>query len=63
MASDVNLTVYNMLGQRVATLLNESRNAGRYSVSFDASSLSSGLYFYRLEAGTFMQTRQMMLIK
>lgn len=62
-ASDVKLTVYNMLGQRVGTLLNESRAAGRYTVSFDASSLSSGLYVYQLEAGSFKQTRQMMLIK
>lgn len=59
----VHLSVYNMLGQQVTTLVNENRCAGRYEVSFDASSLSSGLYLYRLQAGDFVKSRQMMLVK
>jgi len=57
------LHIYNTLGRRVATLVNEPRNAGWHEVSFDASNLSSGIYFYRLQAGSHTQTRQMMLIK
>lgn len=62
-ASKVSLTVYNMLGQRVATLVNEQRPAGFYELSFDASALASGTYIYRLEAGGKVATQKMMLIK
>lgn len=52
-----------MLGQHVATLVDESQQPGHYEVSFDASNLSSGTYIYRLEAGEFTETRQMMFVK
>ena len=62
---NVRLSVYNVLGQRVATLLSgESMQAGPHTVTFDASELTSGMYFYRIDAGTsFSKTRTMMLLK
>ena len=62
-ASDVQLTVFNLLGQRVATLIDGSRTAGEYSVRFDARNLASGVYFYMLQAGDFTLQRKMTLIK
>ncbi len=63
----VTLKVYNILGQEVATLVNEKQEAGRYEVEFDASSakggLSSGVYFYRLVAGEYVSTKKLILIK
>lgn len=63
-ASDVTLTVYNVLGQKVATLLTDAKmSSGSHTVGFDASGLSSGVYFYRLQAGNFVSQRSMTLIK
>ena len=62
-ATNVTLTVYNMLGQRVATLVSDFKAAGSYEVNFDASALASGSYMYRLEAGDRVSTQKMMLIK
>ena len=59
----VRLEVRNILGQRVATLVNERKNAGHYVVSLDGSTLSSGVYFYTIEAGDFRETHKMLLIK
>jgi hypothetical protein len=59
----VKLTVYNLLGKEVAVLVNGMRNAGSQSVTFDAKNLSSGVYFYKLEAGTSIAAKKMMLIK
>lgn len=59
----VTLKVYNLLGQEVATLVNEMQNAGNYIAKFDASSLSSGIYFYTLKAGNFTSTKKMILMK
>ena len=59
----VTLEVYNVLGQHVQTLVDETQNAGRYEVRFDASNLSSGTYIYRIVAGDFVDSRQMMLVK
>ncbi|MEO8512143.1 MAG: T9SS type A sorting domain-containing protein, partial [Ignavibacteria bacterium] len=60
---NVKLVIFDILGREVKTLVNEFRNAGSYEVNFDASSLSSGAYFYRLEAGEFTQTKKMLLVK
>lgn len=62
-ASDVTLRVYDVIGQHVSTLVNEQQSAGNYEVSFDATELPSGTYIYPLEAGEFVEARQMMLIK
>jgi hypothetical protein len=59
----VTLKVYNLLGQEVATLVNQVQAPGRYTVRFDSSRLSSGVYFYRLQAGSFVALRKMMLVK
>ncbi len=62
--SNVTLEVYNLLGQKVATLLqNEKLSAGAHSQKFDASSLASGMYVYRISTESFTQSRKMMLIK
>jgi len=61
--SHVTIKVYNMLGREVATLINQTKSAGRYTINFDASHLSSGMYIYRFEAGTKVMTKKLMLIK
>ena len=61
--SHVRLAVYNVLGQLVATLVDESEQAGYREVALNGNNLPSGLYFYRLTAGTFSETRKMLLIK
>jgi len=59
----VNIKVYDMLGREVAELVNEVKNAGRYIVGFNGSNLASGIYYYKIKAGSFEQTRRMVLIK
>ena len=61
--SEVTLKIYNTLGQEVRTLINEQMSAGSYNYDFDASSLSSGVYFYTLKAGDFVQSKKMILLK
>ncbi|MFH1194250.1 MAG: T9SS type A sorting domain-containing protein [bacterium] len=61
--SEVQLKVYDILGKKVATLINESKPAGNYEVKFDASNLSSGIYFYQLNAGSFTATKKLILLK
>ncbi len=62
-SAQVRLDVYSITGQRVATLVNEQQSAGAHQASFDASSLASGVYIYRLQAGNYVSSRQMTLIK
>jgi hypothetical protein len=59
----VNVSVFNLLGEKIATLVNTNMQAGRYEVNFNASSLSSGVYFYSIEAGNFKAVRKLMLMK
>ncbi|GBD88474.1 hypothetical protein BMS3Abin03_02410 [bacterium BMS3Abin03] len=59
----VTLKVYDILGSEVATLVNEEKSAGTYEVEFDASNLPSGIYFYRLESGSFSSTKKLILLK
>ena len=62
--NDVELTIYNLIGQKVATLVSERQSAGIYQVEWDASGFASGIYFYRLQTdGGFFQTRKLMFIK
>ncbi|MCD4692493.1 MAG: T9SS type A sorting domain-containing protein [Calditrichales bacterium] len=62
-ADFVNLTVYNILGQTVATLVNEKLHVGSYNYEFDGSRLTSGTYYYKLKAGSFTQVRKMVVLK
>ncbi len=59
----VNLKVHDILGREVATLLNEMKEAGYYEVNVDGTNLSTGVYFYRIQAGGFMQLKKMMVVR
>jgi hypothetical protein len=59
----VQLKVYDILGNEVATLVNEQKEPGYYEVEFNATQFSSGVYFYRLQAGDFVQTKKMILMR
>jgi flagellar hook assembly protein FlgD len=61
--SKVTLTVYDILGNKVATLVDKKQEAGTYSVDFSGENLSSGMYFYKIEAGDFMAIKKMTLVK
>lgn len=61
--SNVVLKVYDILGKEVATLVNETKQTGSYSVNFDANSFSSGIYIYKLTSNQYLQTKRMMLVK
>ena len=59
----VRLAVYDILGREVSVLVNDKKNAGSYEIKFDASNLSSGVYVCRLQAGSFIQSRKLLLLK
>ena len=59
----VSLKVYDILGQEVSVLVNENRSAGVYEMRFDGTNLASGVYFYRLTAGAFVETRKLLLLR
>ena len=61
--SQVSLIVYDLLGREVSALVQDQKLAGYHQVNFDASNLASGIYIYRIQAGSFVQTKKMMLIK
>jgi hypothetical protein len=61
--SKVKLTVYDMLGREIKTLVNEEKPAGSYEVKFDGTGLPSGIYFYRIETGKFSDTKKFILLK
>ena len=60
---NVKLTIYDMLGREIETLVNEKLNAGSYEVTFDGTKYTSGVYYYRLNAGEFVETKKMILVK
>ena len=57
------LKVYDILGNEVATLVDEYKPAGSYEVEFNGSNLTSGIYFYRLQTGSLMETKKLVLLK
>jgi len=61
--TQLKINIYNMLGQEVAILVNEEKPAGSYNIIFNASQLSSGIYLYKLQAGSFIETKKLTLIK
>jgi Peptidase family C25/Secretion system C-terminal sorting domain len=62
-AGNVSIKIYNILGREMAELLNENKNPGSYEVVFDAAKFPSGVYFYRIQAGSFVQTKKMVLLR
>ena len=62
-ASPVRIVVYDLLGREVSTLVNEVQPAGEHTVQFNATRLASGMYLYRMTAGTFVETRRMLVLK
>ena len=62
-ASDVTLIIYNIFGQEVGTLVNHHQQAGEYVVDFKPNALASGIYYYRLTAGKFVETKKMLFVK
>ncbi len=62
-SSNISLKVYDILGKEIATLINEEKPAGNYEVNFNAAGLSSGVYFYKLHAGSLVETKKMILMK
>jgi len=62
-SSQVSLKIFNTLGQEMESLVNEEKQAGTYEVNWNASNLQSGVYFYRIQAGSFIETKKMILLK
>ena len=59
----IKIKVYDILGNEIATLVNEEKSAGNYEIEFDGSYLSSGIYFYSMQSGTFTDTKKFILMK
>lgn len=61
--SSVKITIFDLLGRKTATIVNDEQEAGTHQIKFDGSSLPSGVYFYQLRAGTFIETKKMIIMK
>jgi len=61
--SNVKMTVFDVMGREVMTIVNEKLSPGSYEADFDGSNFPSGIYFYKLEAGSFVETKRMVLLK
>ena len=61
--SIVSIKIYDVLGKEIANLVNEEKPAGEYELEFTANNLSSGIYFYKIEAGSFVETKKMILLR
>ena len=61
--SHIDLSIFNVLGQKMATIVDEKQPAGQYTYEFDASKFDSGIYFYRLKTNNFCETKRMLLLK
>jgi flagellar hook assembly protein FlgD len=61
--SNVELSIYNILGEKVTTLVSEKQNAGHHQVEWNASGFASGVYYYRIEAGEFVDVKKMVLLR
>jgi hypothetical protein len=59
----VQLIIYDVLGNEIATLVNEEKPAGSYEVEFDGTDLTSGIYFYKFQTGSYIETKKMILLK
>jgi len=57
------LNVYNVLGERIITLVNEQKKAGRYEVKFNGNNIPSGVYFYQIQSGEFIDVKKIILLK
>jgi hypothetical protein len=62
-SSQVTIKIFNTIGQELATLVNEEKPIGTYEVNWNAANLPSGVYFYRIQAGSFTETKKMMVLK
>ena len=62
-ANNVDLSIYNLLGQKIETLVSGRQPAGRYQVEWDARGFASGVYFYKIEAGNFIEVKKMIIIR
>jgi hypothetical protein len=62
-SGNVKLKVYNSLGEKVATLVNEIKSRGNYEINFNASELASGIYFYQLKSGSFVKTKKKIILR
>jgi len=63
MSGNVNLKIYDVLGKEVATLVNETQQAGSYTINFNGANLASGVYYYKISAGEFVSVKKMVLMK